>query len=132
MDTSTSTPAPETGPAAREDLPILRQIAGHFGQTPFYLTAGMYGGLPVELAGGEISDKIGKPVAAPHTHEVPEIYLLLSPTPGGAVIDVVADGKEYTLHSPATFFIPAGTVHHFVTRAAEPGSYCLGLLITGG
>ncbi|TNH22687.1 cupin domain-containing protein [Micromonospora orduensis] len=118
-------------PAAREDLPLFRQIPGHHSPTPFYLTADMFGGLPLEVAGGEISELVGKPVAAPHTHEVPEIYLLMSPTPGGAVIDVVADDKHYVLTSPATFFIPAGTVHHFVTRVAQPGSYCLGVLLTG-
>lgn len=119
-------------PAVRDDLPIFRQIPGHHSPTPFYLTADMYGGLPLEVAGGEISELVGKPVAAPHTHEVPEIYVLLSPKPGGAVIDVVADDEHYTLTSPATFYIPAGTVHHFVTRAAEPGSYCLGVLLTAG
>lgn len=36
----------------------------------------MYG-----TAGGEISELVGKPGAAPHTHEVPEIHLLLSPKP---------------------------------------------------
>ncbi|MFG1892309.1 cupin domain-containing protein [Micromonospora sp. NPDC049051] len=132
MDKIVSPSPGSAAPAAREDLPLFRQIPGHHAPTPFYLTADMFGGLPVEVAGGEISDKVGKPVAAPHTHEVPEIYLLMSPTPGGAVIDVVADDKHYTLTSPAAFFIPAGTVHHFVTRSAEPGSYCLGVLLNGG
>lgn len=118
-------------PAARLDLPLFREIPGHHAPTPFYLTDDMFGGLSFELAGGEISDKVGKPVAAPHTHEVPEIYLLLSPNPGGGAIEVVADGRHHVLTSPATFFIPAGTVHHFVTLKAEPGTYCLGLLLTG-
>jgi hypothetical protein len=116
-------------PTARQDLPLLRQITGHYAPTPFYLTAEMFGGLPIEVAGGEISDKVGIPVAEPHTHKVAEIYLLLSPEPGGAVIDVIADGLKHTLTSPATFYIPAGTVHHFVTREAQQGSYCLGILL---
>ncbi|MFY1671022.1 cupin domain-containing protein [Plantactinospora sp. WMMB334] len=132
MDTAAPSTAVATGePAARMDLPLFREIPGHHQPTPFYLTDDMYGGLCFELAGGEISDKIGKPVADPHTHECPEIYLLLSPNPGGAVIEVVADGQQHMLTSPATFFIPTGTVHHFVTRKAEPGTYCLGLLLTG-
>ncbi|HBF79213.1 MAG TPA: hypothetical protein DD420_04545 [Streptomyces sp.] len=130
MNTETLAAVPST-PLVERDLPVLQQIPGHYGQTPFFLTRDMLGGQPIEIAGGEISDKVGKPVAAPHTHEVPEIYVLMSPTPGGAVIDVVADGQEYALASPATMLIPAGTVHHFVTRKAEPGSYCLGVLLTG-
>lgn len=132
MDTaSPSSAVVAAKPAARMDLPLFREIPGHHAPTPFYLTDDMFGGLSFELAGGEISDKIGKPVADPHTHECPEIYLLLSPNPGGAVIEVVADGQHHMLTSPATFFIPTGTVHHFVTRKAEPGTYCLGLLLTG-
>lgn len=132
MDTASASPAVAAAePAARLDLPLFREIAGHHAPTPFYLTEDMFGGLPLELAGGEISDKVGKPVAAPHTHEVPEIYLLLSPNPGGGEIEVVADGRHHVLSSPATFFIPAGTVHHFVTLKAEPGTYCLGLLLSG-
>lgn len=123
--------APASTPLVEQNLPVLQQIPGHYGQTPFFLTRDMLGGQPIEIAGGEISDKVGKPVAAPHTHEVPEIYVLMSPTPGGAVIDVVAEGQEYELASPATMLIPAGTVHHFVTKQAEPGSYCLGVLLTG-
>jgi hypothetical protein len=128
---SASSAVAAAAPASRMDLPLFREIPGHYAPTPFYLTDDMYGGLCLELAGGELSDKVGKPVADPHTHECPEIYLLLSPNPGGGVIEVVADGRQHTLTSPATFFIPAGTVHHFVTRKAEPGTYCLGLLLTG-
>jgi hypothetical protein len=124
------TTAPRT-PVVQRGLPVFRQIPGHYGPTPFLLTADMLGGQGIEIAGGEIGDKVGRPVAAPHTHEVPEIYLLLSPDPGGAVIEVIAGGERYELASPAAMLIPAGTVHHFVTRKAQPGSYCLGILITG-
>jgi hypothetical protein len=131
MDGTTDSMAAPITPAVRQDLPLFRQIPGHHAPTPFYLTSDMFGGLQFEVAGGEISNMIGKPVAAPHTHEVPEIYLLMSPEPGGAIIDVIADDRHYELTSPATFFIPTGTVHHFVTRRAQPGSYCLGILLTG-
>jgi hypothetical protein len=116
-------------PLVQQDLPVFRQVPGHYSPTPFFLTSDMLGGVGLEIAGGEISAQIGKPVAAPHTHEVPEIYLLLSPEPGGAVIDVVVDGEQHRLVAPATMLVPAGAVHHFVTRSAVPGSYCLGLLL---
>ncbi|MGP4001149.1 cupin domain-containing protein [Streptomyces sp. 8N706] len=131
MTTDQSAAASTSTPLVEQGLPVFQQIPGHFGETPFFLTKSMLGGQDIEIAGGEISDKVGKPVAAPHTHEVPEIYLLLSPEPGGAVIEVVADGEHYELTSPATMLIPTGTVHHFVTKKAEPGSYCLGILFTG-
>ena len=131
MTADLSSAVPAATPLVEMNLPVFQQIPGHFGETPFYLTKEMLGGQDIEIAGGEISDKVGKPVAAPHTHEVPEIYLLLSPEPGGAVIEVIADDKRYELTSPATMLIPTGTVHHFVTKKALPGSYCLGILLTG-
>jgi hypothetical protein len=125
---------PQTGQQCalvEQNLPVFKTIPGHYNQTPFFLTKDMLGGQPIEIAGGEISDKVGKPVAAPHTHEVPEIYILMSPEPSGAIIEVVADGETHELVSPAVMLIPAGTVHHFVTKKAQPGSYCLGVLLTG-
>lgn len=119
-------------PLVQQGLPVFQQVPGHFEQTPFLLTSAMLGGQDIEIAGGEISDKVGKPVAAPHTHGVDEIYLLLSAEPGCAVIDVLADDEHYELTSPATMLIPAGTVHRFVTKKAAPGSFCLGILLTGG
>ncbi|WP_018685588.1 cupin domain-containing protein [Actinokineospora enzanensis] len=124
----TTTPRPLS---VQRDLPVFKQIEGHHAPTPFFLTTDMLGGLPVELAGAEISNLVDKPVAAPHTHEVPEIYLLLSPEPGGAEIEVRLDGETHTLEAPGALLIPAGSVHCFVTRRAIPGSYCLGLLLTG-
>ncbi|MBJ7002384.1 cupin domain-containing protein [Streptomyces griseofuscus] len=131
MITETDSRADRQRPLVEQNLPVFQTIPGHYDQTPFFLTKEMLGGQPIEIAGGEISDKVGKPVAAPHTHEVPEIYVLMSPEPGGAVIEVVADDETYELVSPAVMLIPAGTVHHFVTKRAQPGSYCLGVLLTG-
>jgi hypothetical protein len=113
------------------DLPLLRPVPGHHRPAPFYLTADMYGGLPVEIAGGDISDKVGAPVADPHRHTVPEIYLLVSPSPGGARIRVTVDEREFEVGSPATVYVPAGARHQFLTLAAEPGSYCFGVLLGG-
>ncbi|SDM53049.1 cupin domain-containing protein [Allokutzneria albata] len=114
------------------DLPIPLAVAGHHQPAPFYLTADMFGGLPVQLAGGELSGLVGKPVAAPHTHEVDEIYLLFSPNPGGARIEVLLDGVRHELTSPAAMRIPAGSEHCFLTLEAEVGSYCFGVLVGDG
>ncbi|MEU0009346.1 cupin domain-containing protein [Streptomyces sp. NPDC006314] len=132
MTTEATSQTGRQRPLVEQNLPVFQTIPGHYDQTPFFLTQDMLGGQPIEIAGGEISDKVGKPVAAPHTHEVPEIYVLMSPEAGGAVIEVMADGETHELVSPAVMLIPAGTVHCFVTKKAEPGSYCLGVLLTGG
>jgi hypothetical protein len=113
----------------RTDLPIAIPVAGHREPVPFYLTADMFGGVPVELAGGEITDLVGKPVADPHRHRVPEVYFLISPHPGGARISVTVGASRYQLASPALLHVPAGAEHCFVTEQAEPGSYCFGILL---
>ena len=115
----------------RTDVPQFLPVAGHHEPAPFYLTAGMFGGMPVQLAGGEISSKVGKPVADPHEHDVDEVYFLVSPNPGGARIEVLVDGERHELSSPALLHVPAGARHCFLTLEAEPGSYCFGLLLGG-
>ncbi|MEU5280207.1 cupin domain-containing protein [Streptomyces asoensis] len=116
-------------PEIVEGLPIPLAVAGHHQPAPFYLTADMFGGLPVQLAGGELSALVGKPVAAPHTHPVDELYLLVSPNKGGARIEVQLDGRRHELLSPAVMRIPAGSEHCFLTLEAEVGSYCFGVLL---
>lgn len=111
------------------NLPVPIPVAGHHEPAPFYLTSEMFGGLPVQLAGGELSELVGKPVAELHRHKVPEIYFLISPTAGTARIAVAVDGVQYELRSPACLYVPAGAAHRFVTLEAERGSYCFGLLL---
>src|SRR5919201_59311 len=112
-------------------VPVLREVAGHHRPAPFYLTDDMFGGLPVELVAAELSARVDIPLADLHTHAVPEIYVLLSPAPGEAEIDVEVDGETRRLVSPATFLVPAGARHRFITRRAAPGSWCLGVLLGG-
>ncbi|MFJ4741928.1 cupin domain-containing protein [Streptomyces sp. NPDC088775] len=113
----------------RTDIPQFLPVAGHHQPAPFYLTADMFGGVPVQLAGGSIDHLVGKPVADPHRHEVAEVYFLVSPNPGGARIEVTVDGETQELSSPALLHVPAGAEHRFLTLEAEIGSYCFGLLL---
>lgn len=110
-------------------LPVLAEVAGHHRPVPFWLTRDMFGGLPVELAGAEISGMVGAPVADTHTHDVPEIYFLIAPETGGAEILIEIDDTETVVAAPAVVYVPAGSRHRFVTRAAMPGSYCFGVLL---
>ncbi|MBB6254525.1 cupin domain-containing protein [Nitrospirillum iridis] len=112
-----------------DDLPRFAPVAGHFHDVPFYVSREMFGGVPIEIAGGEIAHLVETPVAATHRHDCPEIYLLLSPSPKGAVIEVEVNDQIFTVVSPAAFYVPAGAPHRFVTRRAERGSYCLGVLL---
>ncbi|CAI8733006.1 MULTISPECIES: hypothetical protein [Bacillus] len=116
-------------PEIIQDLPKMKEVEGHFHPAPFLLTEEMFGGVNVEIAGGEISELVGKPVASLHKHDVPEIYLLFSPEKGGAKIQIEVEGEEYIVESPATFYIPAGMKHRFLTLEATRGSYCLGVLL---
>jgi len=116
----------------RTGLPLMASVDGHRFPVPFYLTADMFGGVPVEVAGGEICGLVGKPVADPHRHAVPEIYFLVSPNPGAARIAVTVDGESTELSSPALCYVPAGAEHCFLTVEAEPGSYCFGILLGSG
>jgi hypothetical protein len=118
----------KAGPT-RVALPVLRDVPGHHRPAPLYLTADMFGGLPVEVAAAELSNLVDRPVAELHRHDVPEVYLLLSPTPGEAEIEIELDGESHRLVSPGAFMVPAGSEHRFTTRRAAPGSWCLGLLI---
>nr|WP_296067765.1 cupin domain-containing protein [uncultured Actinoplanes sp.] len=113
----------------REGLPLFQPVPGHHSPAPFYLTEDMFGGLPVQIAGGHITHLVGKPVADPHHHDVPEIYFLVSPNPGGARIEVTIDGERTELVSPGLAYIPAGAEHMFLTLEAEPGSYCFGVFV---
>jgi mannose-6-phosphate isomerase-like protein (cupin superfamily) len=110
-------------------LPRYAPMEGHFHEVPIFLALDMFGGLPMEVAGGEISQLVGVPVAEPHVHSVPEIYLLLSPEKGGAEIEIEVEGERFVATSPAAFYVPAGARHRFLTRRAERGSYCLGVLL---
>jgi hypothetical protein len=115
----------------RTDLPRYLPVAGHYQPAPFYLTSDMFGGVPVQLAGGPIHQLVGKPVATMHRHDVAEVYLLVSPTPGKARIEVTVEETTYQLVSPALLHVPAGAEHCFLTVDAEPGSFCFGILLGG-
>ncbi|MGW9439636.1 cupin domain-containing protein [Streptomyces sp. NPDC055607] len=108
---------------------MYRDVDGHHNPAPFLITADMFGGIPIELAGAEISELVDQPVADLHRHEVPELYLLVSRRPGEAEIIVEVEGTEYPLRSPGVFRVPAGKLHRFITKKAEPGSYCFGIFL---
>lgn len=116
--------------AVNNALPIYKSVDGHFAMAPFLLTAEMFGGLNFEVACKEISTMVGGSVADLHTHDHPEIYMLISAKDGEAAIDIeTADGNLYKMVSPAVAYIPANVEHKFIVRKAAAGSFCLGILL---
>ncbi|WP_282131683.1 hypothetical protein [Pseudoalteromonas aliena] len=110
------------------DLPIFKEVEGHTRSVPFFLCQEMFGGMPFELAGGDISQLVDVPVASSHCHEVDEIYFLISAKPADAIIDVTIDGEVKTYVSPSVIHVPAGKEHQFITKKASSGSFCFGIL----
>jgi len=114
------------------NLPLMRTVEGHHNEVPFFITEDMFSGMPFEMAGGDISGLVDKPVASTHKHKVDEIYFLISPVPGEAVIDVTIDDITITYNSPAVIHVKAQQEHKFITRKASKGSYCFGILYKNG
>ena len=128
--------ATETGAGRRRaevvtSLPLMRRMSDHYAEVPFLLTAEMFGGIPIEIAGAEIVDLVDRPVAGLHSHDVDEIYLIVSRRPGDAVVEVEVEGERLEVTAPAAVHLPAGARHQFVTRRAEPGSFMFGILLVG-
>lgn len=108
------------------DLPRRFMLAGHHQPTPFYLTPDMFPGVPVSIASVDVSQWVGRGVAAPHTHDVPEIYLCLN---RDVRVAVTMAGVEHVLDSPFAFYVPAQVEHCFVTLRADGEAYVLGILL---
>jgi hypothetical protein len=111
------------------DLPRLVAVDGHRLPAPFYLTREMFGGIPIELATAELTSLAGDAVADLHVHTTPEVYVLISPTPGGAECLIEIAGNRRVVRSPASCYIPAGKPHRFAVLRAEHGSWMLGILL---
>ena len=111
------------------NLPIFKSVEGHHHQVPFYLCQENCGDIGFEIAGGKIDDLLDKEVADVHSHSVDEYYLLVSPNDEGAEIEVHIDGVVTRHSSPDVIHVPAGKPHKFITRKAETGSFCFGILM---
>ena len=111
------------------DLPRQVQIAGHHHPTPCWITPGMFPGVGFRLAGHEVSGSVGKPHAAPHTHDVPEIWLAPCEKRGAVVIEARMDDETFDVESPFSIFIPPGVRHCFTVKKCESPHYVLGIVL---
>lgn len=118
-----------TGLAVVDDLPRQERMPGHPAPAAIYLGPEDAPGLPIKVAAVDASELVGIPLTELHTHDVDEIYLVVTP---GLRFDVETDRGSVDVNSPASVRIPAGTPHRFVVRQAEV-SPCLllGILVEG-
>jgi mannose-6-phosphate isomerase-like protein (cupin superfamily) len=110
-----------------EDLPREQRMPGHPSPAQIYLGPEDVEGLPITVAAVDAAELVGKSLTELHTHDVDEIYLVVTP---GLRFDVETDAETVSVRSPASVRIAAGTPHRFLVRAAEV-SPCpfLGILV---
>ena len=111
------------------DLPKLVEVAGHHHPTPCWITSGMFPGVNFRMAGHEMTDMVGKPHAAPHVHDVPEIWVAPSEKKGDLVIEAQMDGEKFLIEAPFAIFIPAGVEHCFTVRRCASPHYVMGMVL---
>jgi mannose-6-phosphate isomerase-like protein (cupin superfamily) len=113
-----------------EDLPREKRLPGHPEPARIYLGPEDVAGLPITVAAVDAAELVGTPLTELHSHDVDEIYLVVTP---GLRFDVETDAETVSVRSPASVRIPAGTPHRFLVREAEV-SPCpfLGILLEPG
>jgi quercetin dioxygenase-like cupin family protein len=105
-----------TGLSVVEDLPREEAMEGHPAPASIYLAPEDAPGVPVKVAAVDAAELVGKALTELHTHDVDEIYLVVTP---GLEFAVETDEGSVEVSSPASVRIPAGTPHRFVVREAE-------------
>jgi mannose-6-phosphate isomerase-like protein (cupin superfamily) len=118
-----------TGLSVIEGLPRQVVMSGHHGPADIYLGREDAPGVTFTVAAIDAAALVGKPLADLHSHDVDEIYLVVTP---GLRFDVETDRGSVEVLSPASVRIPAGTRHRFVVReAAVAPCPFLGILLEG-
>lgn len=106
----------EVGVTVVRGLPNYVTIQGHHAPAALYVQPEhLEGTLALTVAAVDASELVGKPLADLHSHEVEELYLVVSP---GLRFEVQTDEGSVMVDSPASVRIPAGKPHRFVIHAA--------------
>jgi hypothetical protein len=111
------------------DLPREVFVGGHHHPTPCWITPGMFPGVGFQMAGHEMTDRVGKPHAEPHVHDVPEIWVAPAATKGALVIEAQMDGDKFLVEAPFSIFIPPGVRHCFTVTKCESPHYVMGMIL---
>jgi mannose-6-phosphate isomerase-like protein (cupin superfamily) len=80
----------------------------------------MFPGIGFRMAGHEVSGSVGKPHAAPHVHDVSEIWVAPSEKKGDLVIEAEMDDDKFLVEAPFSIFIPPGMRHCFRVKSESP------------
>ena len=104
-----------TGLSVVGGLPREEVMPGHHAAASIYLGPEDAPGVRVKIAAVDAAELVGKPLSDLHTHDVDEIYLVVTP---GLRFDVETDEGTVEVSSPASVRIPAGTPHRFLVREA--------------
>ena len=113
-----------------KDIPGFERMAGHSKPVPIYLSEEICPDVTFRIAAVDVSQHICSPIANPHTHDHPEVYLAISEREGDVVFEVTLDGEAFLVESPAAVYIPAGMPHAFRTLTAKnKPSFFLGIFL---
>ncbi|MFC1941831.1 cupin domain-containing protein [Chloroflexota bacterium] len=109
------------------DLPKYTEVTGHHAPVPFWIAPNMFPGINIEIAAGEASKMVGNPNAAPHTHDIPEVYLCVTENRGDVVVEIQIGDEKFTVESPFAVFVPPGTDHCFAVLKCDSPNYVFGI-----
>jgi mannose-6-phosphate isomerase-like protein (cupin superfamily) len=84
------------------------------------------------MAGHEASGSLGKSHAAPHVHDVPEIWVAPSEKKGDLVIEAEMDDDKFLVEAPFSIFIPPGIRHCFTVVKSESPHFIMGVVLLQG
>ncbi len=108
-----------------KDLPQLGEVKGRGQRFPFWLTGEMFPEVKIRVVAQDCSKMVNKPHSDPHTHDVSQVYLSITESPGDLGFEIVLGDETYVVESPFAVFIPAGVIHaHKVLKCDRP-SYML-------
>ncbi len=108
-----------------KDLPQFHEVKGRPQKYPFWLTGGMFPQVKIRVVAQDCSQMVNKPHGDPHTHEVAQVYLSITGSPGDLEFEIMLGNETYVVESPFAVLIPAGVIYaHRVLKCARP-SYML-------
>ncbi|MFC1942898.1 hypothetical protein ACFLWU_06775 [Chloroflexota bacterium] len=109
------------------DLPRYTEVQGHHELVPRWIAPGMFPGVNIQISAGEASKMVGNPNAAPHTHDIPEVYLCVTENRGDVVVEIQMGDDKFTVESPFAVFVPPQTKHCFAVLKCAYTSYVFGI-----
>ena len=112
-----------------KNLPQFEELEGRREKVPFWLTEQMFPDVKIRVAARDCSKMVNKPHAAPHSHELPEVYLAITEYPGDMKCEILLGDESYVVKSPFAVFIPARVRHAFKVLKCDKPNYMIGIIL---